>query len=107
MPTHARHRPTLNLTVDPDLDARLRALVARLPGATLSRTVDELLTASLPLFEDMADALDEARGIDGEVDERRALQLLTAAIGTRVAAAIADGGQHTGGLLPRKERGTG
>lgn len=84
-----RTRPTLTVTIDPDIFARLRSVVDRLPGGNLSRLVDEMLAAALPPFEDMAAALDQARGVDGEVNEQRALELVTAAIGSRIAQVLA------------------
>lgn len=85
---HRRNRPSLTVTIDPELDRRLRALVELLPGSSLSIVVDELLTAALPTYEGMAQAIHEARSADGLVDEARARRLAGAFIGSMVARAI-------------------
>ncbi len=85
-PKH-RNRPTLTVTIDAELDARLRALVERLPGATLSVLLDELLEAVLPLYEDMADGMIRAKRPDGSMDEVKAQDHIAAAIGSRILRA--------------------
>lgn len=67
-----RVRPVLTVTMDPDLLERLYTVHAALPGATLSGVVEELMEASLPMFEAMVAALQEAKGDDGVVDDDRA-----------------------------------
>lgn len=81
-PPKKRVRPTLTVTIDPQVHDRLRALVDALPGATLSVLLDELLVAALPIFEDMAAAV---RGADG--DEQAAQDTLAALIGARILRA--------------------
>lgn len=85
----------MSLTLDPDINARVRALVAKMPGATISGVVDELLGASLPLYEDMADAMLAARDADGVMNEAAAKDAIGAAIGARIVRAIGLGVQHT------------
>jgi hypothetical protein len=82
-----RHRPSLSLTLDPEVERRLRALADTIPGANLSQLVDELLLASLPLYEDMAQAFVQSMKAGGEVDEARAEELFSAAIGARILKA--------------------
>jgi hypothetical protein len=82
-----RIRPTLTVTIDPGINARLRALVDSLPGATLATLMDELLGAVLPLYEDMAESFREAKRSDGSIDEAKAQELVSAAIGGRILRA--------------------
>ena len=67
-----RRRKPLNLTIEPALRARLDALQAKVPGATLSAICEELMTMSLPAFEAMAEAMVTARRADGQIDEAKA-----------------------------------
>jgi hypothetical protein len=97
-----RNRPTLTVTIDPEVNDRLRALVEALPGATLSVLLDELLEASLPIYEDMATAMALAKRPDGSVDENEARELVGAAIGARILRATGVGVQDT---LPRTTKG--
>jgi hypothetical protein len=67
-----RVRPTINITIRADLLERVDALVDKLPGANRSQITDELIEASLPLYETMAEALIGARDERGNVDESKA-----------------------------------
>lgn len=71
VPVH-RDRPAVNITLKPELLERVDALVSRLPGATRSAVMDELVEASLPLYESMAEALIGARDEHGNIDESKA-----------------------------------
>lgn len=82
-----RNRPTLTVTIDPDVHERLRSLVDQLPGATLSVLLDELLIAALPIFEDMAAAIRGAQAMEGGYDESVAQDTLAALIGARILRA--------------------
>ena len=86
--TVKRNRPTLTVTIDAEINDRLRALVGRLPGATLSVLLDELLAASLPLFEDMAESMSRSTRPDGSVDEAQAQEHIAAALGARILRAV-------------------
>jgi hypothetical protein len=97
-----RNRPSLTVTIDPDVNDRVRALVSKLPGATLAGVMDELLEAALPLYEDMADALVRAKRPDGSMDEDQARELVGAAIGARILRATGIGVQDT---LPPTTKG--
>lgn len=90
-----RNRPTLTVTIDADVMLRLRDLADGLPGSSLSHLVEELLVAALPTYEGMLEAMLEARGSDGVVDEGKARRLAGAFIGARVARAIDDELQDT------------
>lgn len=83
-----RHKPKLSVTLDSGTEARLRKLHERMPGSNLSGIVDELLIASLPMFEAMADALEAARGDDGVVDEGRAKDRLAHWAGAQLLKGI-------------------
>ena len=85
-PKH-RNRPTLTVTIDADINDRLRALVDLLPGATLSVLLDELLGAALPLYEDMAASLTQSKRPDGSVDEAKAQEDIAAKLGMRILRA--------------------
>jgi hypothetical protein len=74
------------VTLDPELRARVVALAAALPGATISGVMDELLQASLPIFEDVAAAMRGATGAEG-LDEAAAQDTLAALIGSRILRA--------------------
>lgn len=92
---HHRNRPTLTVTIDADVMLRLRALVEGLPGSSLSLLVEELLEAALPTYEGMLEAINEARGSDGTVDEAKARRLAAANIGAWVTRAIGEQLQDT------------
>jgi hypothetical protein len=71
----------LNVTIARGLRERMAVLVDRMPGANLSQLAEELIAASLPLYEGMAESIISARREDGTVDERVAHQLVAARIG--------------------------
>lgn len=71
MPT-PRRKPVLSLTFEPDTVTRLDALVALLPGSTRSGVADEVMQAGLPVFEQMAQAMTDAKRPDGSLDEQKA-----------------------------------
>lgn len=66
-----RKRPTLTVTISAEHMERLRALVGRLPAkrANLSGVVDEMLSLTLPMFEQAADAYQAALRPDGTTDD--------------------------------------
>lgn len=72
MPSKKRVKPRISLTLDPEVYGRLRAVRDRIPGASLSGVVNELLAVSLPVMEEMAKALRESQREDGTIDEVRA-----------------------------------
>lgn len=67
-----RRRPTITVTIETELRDRLDALVARMPGSNRSALIGEVLEAGLPLYEQMADAMESTRRADGSLDESRA-----------------------------------
>lgn len=77
----------LTVTIDPDLNDRLRALVSLLPGATLSGVHDELMAAALPMYEDMAESMIDAKRPDGSLDEEKAQEQIAARLGMRMLRA--------------------
>ena len=84
-PRQERKRPSLTFTLDPEHVGRLRALVDRMPGATVSRLVDDALSWSLPVLEEIADAYYAARRPDGSHSD----QVFRERIGAFLAVNIA------------------
>jgi hypothetical protein len=72
MPAQMRHRPTISLTLDGRVLARVRRLRKRIPGrVSMSRLVEEMILVGLEPFEAVADAIDEARTSGGQVDHAK------------------------------------
>lgn len=71
MAEEQRTRPRVTLSLDPVNVARLKRTVAGIPGGTMSGVVDEMLSAMLPQFEQLVEALQSARRDDGSFDEAR------------------------------------
>jgi hypothetical protein len=78
----------MNVTIPAELRKRLDALAAQMPGGNLSVLVEELVSASLPLYENMAGALLDARRPDGVVDEKVAQRNVALRIGKMIADAL-------------------
>lgn len=78
----------MNVTIPHELRQRLDALAAQMPGGNLSVLVEELISASLPLYENMAASLIEATGPDGRLDERIAQRNVALRIGKMIADSL-------------------
>lgn len=52
-----RNRKRVNITLSPDVHERVKALVQRLPGGTVSAVIEESLESMLPMMEMAADAM--------------------------------------------------
>jgi hypothetical protein len=80
----SRRRPMMTVTIEPATRARLDALVAAFPSATLSGLVEELLLAALPPFEQVAEAIRTSLTESGELDEDAAKAHMSAWIGAQI-----------------------
>lgn len=79
-----RTRPRITLSIDPENHARLKRIVAGVPGGTMSGVVDEMFTVMLPQFEQLVEALQAARRSDGSFDEMRGRDALAAWAGQQM-----------------------
>jgi predicted DNA-binding protein len=82
-----RDRPQVSATLEFETHERVRTLVEQLPGATLSGVLNELIEASLPIYEDMAAAMLAAKRPDGSMDERKAKRDVSARVAARLVRA--------------------
>lgn len=74
----------MTVTVEPETRARIDALVAGLPAATMSGVVEELLVAALPAFEQVLEAIQASRDESGDLDEEAAKAHMSAWIGGQI-----------------------
>jgi hypothetical protein len=82
--TPKRKRPTLTCTVEAEVKARLVEVVRKIPAATLSGMVNEMLKMTLPVMEAVVSIVESAKREDGTLDEVVARERMAAYIGTHV-----------------------
>jgi hypothetical protein len=95
-PRQPRTRPVLTVTVKPENLERLKELVTKIPGGKLSGVVDEMLTLTLPIFEQVVQAFVRAQREDGTTDPELARQHLEAYIGATLFKMYNSAGFLTG-----------
>lgn len=71
-----RKRPTMSISIDPEVHERVKRLTATLPGASVSGVVNEALSMSLPMMEKVAESMHAARTATGETDYEKANRLV-------------------------------
>lgn len=87
MAAQHRNRPTLTVTVDSENYRRLRALVARMPMVKgPSALIDEMLTMTLPAFEQVADIYEQTLRPDGSTDRQLAQERMATFVGAQLFA---------------------
>lgn len=80
----------VNISIDPELHDRATRLVERIPGATFSGLVQDVLRDMLPVLETVADAYEEGgEEAAGAVVEQQLGKLM---LGTHQASKGGDGG---------------
>jgi hypothetical protein len=72
------------VTVDVDLKQRLFATAERIPGATVSGILRELLKVGLPIFEQVAEVMTETTREDGTLDRELAQERMGQWIGVQM-----------------------
>jgi hypothetical protein len=85
MAAQHRNRPSLAVTLDPENVRRLRAVVDRLPMVRgPSALIDEMLTMTLPAFEQIADIYQQTLRPDGTSDLALAQERMATFVGAQL-----------------------